>query len=120
MAHPVENIVEVSLINKLNASFAKLQDVRNDRPELSFTEDDPRSDAQLLCGARQDLPDIAVVGLEKQELDQTTGLGPPEQLGGKDTGIVDNQQIGLSQEIGKLQNPGMAKGATWELQVKKP
>jgi hypothetical protein len=93
LAYPIENLVEVSLINELNASFAKLQDVLNDRPKLSLTEDDPRSDTQFLCGARQDLPDIALVGLEQQELDQTTGLDSPEHLGGKDTGVVDNQQI---------------------------
>ncbi len=73
-------------MNELNVSFAKLQDVRHDCPELSFTEHDPRSDTQLLCGARQDLPDIVLAGLEQQDLDQTTGLGPPVQLGRKGHG----------------------------------
>ena len=119
-AHPVENLVEVSFVNELNASFAKLQDFRHDSPELSFTEHDPRSDTQLLCGARQDMPEIVLVGLEQQELDQTPGLGPPVQLGGKDTGVVDNQQIPRSQDTWKLQDPGVAKCATRKHKVKKP
>ena len=119
-AHPLENIVEVSFVNELNVSFAKLQDFRHDCPELSFTEHDPRSDTQLLCGARQDLPDIVLVRLEQQELDQTTGLGPPVQLGRKDTGVVDNQQIRRSQNTWKLQDPGVAKCATRKHKVKKP
>lgn len=120
MAHPLENLVKISLIDELNASFAKLQDVGNDRPELSFTENDGRSGAQLFCGARQDLPDIAFVGLEQQELDQTTRLGPTLELGGKDTGIVGNQQICRSQNIGKLQYPRVVKRGIRKLQVKKP
>ena len=90
LAHTVENIIEVSLIKKLDASLTKLQEVRNDCPELSFSEDDPRPDAQLLRGASQDPPDIALVALEQQQLDQTAGLGPPVQLGRKDTGVVEN------------------------------